>query len=144
MAEPFCMFQESTSMRLALIFAGLTGMSAVALGAITAHMGPDILTPQQQSWIETALKYQTWHALALLGVAALSAAYNSRLFKIAGYLFILGLLLFCGSLYILAATNLMAIGILTPFGGLSFILGWGCLTLAGFRVANLRFANQSP
>jgi len=121
-------------MRLAIFFSGFAGMSAVALSAATSHMGPDMLSIQQISWMETAIKYQTWHAIALLAVSCLSELYENSLLRISGYLFMLGIIIFCGSLYLLIITGNTALGIATPFGGASFILGWGLCAIAGIKI----------
>ena len=81
----------------------------------------------------TAASYQMYHALALIVAARLLARHPIRLFRAACGLFILGIVLFSGSLYAVALTGEPALGIITPFGGLAFLAGWGCLAVGIFR-----------
>ncbi len=106
---------------------------AVAAGAFGAHalkarLGADLLA----IW-ETAARYQTVHALALLAVAVAARAWGGRLPHVAGALFVAGTLLFSGSLYALALSGVRALGAVTPFGGAAFLAGWACLAWAALR-----------
>ncbi|MNW07845.1 hypothetical protein D3C71_2045260 [compost metagenome] len=74
------------------------------------------------------------HALALLGIAALATQVPGRLVTWAGASFAVGILLFSGSLYVLTLTGISKLGIITPFGGLAFLVGWFCLGLAALRL----------
>lgn len=123
-------------MKLAIFFSGLAGLSAVVLGAVTSHLGPDSFSVQQIAWMDTAIKYQIWHGVALLGIACLSEIYDSRLLRIAGFLFIIGIILFSGSLYLLALTGITALGMATPFGGSCFILGWALCCISSFKISS--------
>lgn len=127
-----------------LAAAGFHGTLGVAFGAWSAHGAEAILTPQAVEWVKTGASYQLWHALALLGVAALlgrqSVEYRAvRLVTISGLAFFLGALLFSGSLYLLALSSaLEGAGLhwlvyLTPLGGSLLILGWVLLLVAGIR-----------
>lgn len=118
-----------------LVLAGLNGAAFVALGAYGAHGLGD--APQVQRWFDIALRYHAWHAAALLAVALWSAEGALRWFRHgAAVLFILGTVLFCGSLYRLALTDLPLFTGAAPIGGTSFILGWLMLAVAGlFRRA---------
>jgi uncharacterized membrane protein YgdD (TMEM256/DUF423 family) len=118
--------------RAAAVAAALAGGSAVALGAFGAHalrsaLGADAL----QVW-HSAVDYQFWHALALLGAAFAPA---SRWRSVAVVAFCLGIALFSGSLYALALGAPRLVGAITPFGGLSFILGWVAIGGAFWRTA---------
>ena len=80
------------------------------------------------------MTYQLVHALALFGVALLAAHIPGRLVTWAGISFTVGILLFSGSLYVLTMTGISKLGIITPFGGLAFLLGWFFLGLAAWRL----------
>ncbi|MDZ7923339.1 MAG: DUF423 domain-containing protein [Marinagarivorans sp.] len=115
--------------KVLLIFASLNGALAVMLGAFGAHALKSMLSPQAlQTW-HTAVQYHFVHVLALLAVGVLlklSAVHVAG--KIAGLAFMLGIILFCGSLYWLALGGPKILGPITPLGGLSFIVGWAGLT----------------
>lgn len=82
----------------------------------------------------TGVTYQLVHALALFGVALLAAHIPGRLVTWAGVSFAVGILLFSGSLYLLTTTGIGKLGIITPFGGLAFLVGWFCLGLTAWRL----------
>ena len=115
--------------------AALMGFLAVALGAFGAHGLKQIVPPDALSTFETAVRYQFYHALALLAVAIIFEKFPVGLIRYAGICFIAGVILFSGSLYALTAVlatdavGLQKLGIITPFGGLFFIAGWICLFL---------------
>ncbi len=120
--------------RLFFIVASLSGALGVALGAFGAHGLKARLTPELLDTFETGVRYQMYHAVALFAVAfALSRYAPSSLLNIAGWLFIAGTILFCGSLYLLVISNVRWLGAITPFGGLAFIAGWLCLAVAVWR-----------
>lgn len=114
----------------------VSGALSVALGAFGAHSLKKILSIEALTAFETGIRYQFYHAFALLLIAVLHEKFGNKWMIRAGYCFLTGIILFCGSLYILAALNathtmgLNGIGILTPFGGLFFIAGW-LLTVLG-------------
>lgn len=126
--------QEGRLDRVFLILSGLSGALAVALGAFAAHglrgrLAPDALT----TW-ETGVRYLMYHALALVGVAWTTARRpGMRLPVIAGWLMIAGMVLFSGSLMLLALSGAGWLGAIAPLGGAAFILGWLCLALAAWR-----------
>ena len=113
--------------RVWLILAGLNGAIAVAAGAMAAHVAQDA----GGETIATASRYQMWHALALLAVAWLSTTARYKLANIAGCLYVAGIVLFCGSLYLSVAAGWPDVTIAAPFGGVAFILGWLVLLGAG-------------
>lgn len=82
---------------------------------------------------ETGARYQMYHALGMLLVAALGPRGADRLISAGGWLFVLGTLLFSGSLYLLALTGTPWLGAVTPVGGFAFLAGWLCLVAAGYR-----------
>ena len=118
-------------MRVWLMLAGLNGLMAVALGALGAHAFPG--DPHGAGLVETASRYQLSHALALIGVAWLASRGRSCLTLAVGVAFTLGLVLFCGSLYITALTSWHP-GRLAPFGGGAFMVGWLLLAVRGWRL----------
>ena len=114
-----------------LLLGALSGLLAVAAGAFGAHALRAVLTPDLLAVFETGARYQMYHALALLLVALLSAAApHRRTVAAAGWCFVLGTLLFSGSLYLLALTGIRWWGAVTPVGGVLFLIGWGVLGLA--------------
>lgn len=99
----------------------------VAAGAFGAHGLRPILSEKMMAVFETGVRYHLVHAVAML-IAGLSAHWFShQVFGKAGWCFFVGILIFSGSLYTLALTEIRTLGILTPFGGLAFLIGWGFL-----------------
>lgn len=119
--------------RIFLVFSGLFGLTGVALGAFAAHALRGQLSAEYLAVFQTGVHYQMIHALALLAVALLWPQASGRLLAAAGGLFILGVLLFSGSLYLLTLSGIGALGMITPIGGTAFIGGWLCLILTGWR-----------
>lgn len=117
-----------------LLFAALFGLTGVALGAFAAHALKSRLTADYLAVFQTGVHYQLIHALALFGVALLMSHVTGRLLVAAGSLFVIGVLLFSGSLYLLALTGIGKLGIVTPFGGVAFLGGWLCLMLAAWKM----------
>jgi uncharacterized membrane protein YgdD (TMEM256/DUF423 family) len=119
-----------------LITASLIGALSVALGAFAAHSLRQILPADTVAIFETGVRYQFYHAFALLAVAVLYEKYPGSLLQWAGNCFQIGIILFSGSLYLLTAlkaaetVGVSKIGILTPFGGLFFIAGWILMVIA--------------
>jgi len=103
----------------------LFGAVAVICGAFGAHFLKTKLTPESLQTFETAVRYQFYHAFALLATGILYKEYPGKLLQWSGRFFIAGIILFSGSLYILCAVqSLKWIGAVTPFGGMCFIAGW--------------------
>lgn len=115
-----------------VLLAALLGLTGVALGAFAAHGLRARLSPEHLAVFQTGVLYQLIHALALLGVGALALHWRSWLLGAAGALFVAGILLFSGSLYLLILSSLK-LGLVTPLGGLCLMLGWLCLALAAWR-----------
>lgn len=117
---------HKTSIILGITFAGL----AVVLGAFGAHALKDKLEPSQLQVFETAVKYQMYHAIALLILGFAADKLNLQFATYASYLFIAGIIFFSGSLYLLSCKSILGIehwkflGPITPIGGLCFILAW--------------------
>jgi len=121
-----------------IITASVFGMLAVIAGAFGAHGLKAYLTPQQLEVWHTAVQYQFYHVFALLFLSTFARSKNS-LITASYYFFTFGIILFSGSLYLSCAADIMkwdlptAIFLITPLGGLLFIIGWITLGLAAFR-----------
>lgn len=123
--------------RNALIAAAFAGASAVALGAFGAHALRNVLDDRALSIWRTAVDYQFWHALALLGTTLLARDMPSpRALSVATWAFGIGIVLFCASLYALALGAPHWIGAITPLGGILFIVGWVAFGIAAWRGAS--------
>jgi uncharacterized membrane protein YgdD (TMEM256/DUF423 family) len=110
----------------------LAGLS-VAAGAFGAHALKAILTPEMLTVFETGARYQMYHALALIVVGLSLQNYASQTFRKAGVAFLVGVVLFSGSLYALALSGIRGLGALTPLGGVAFLIGWGLLAWGWWR-----------
>lgn len=113
--------------------AGISGFVTVALGAFGAHGLKDKLSPLQMDIYHTAVLYQMFHTLALLGVSQLLSCWRTPKLLWGGWFFIGGILLFSGSLYLLAVIRYSALGMVTPLGGICFLMGWLCIALAAIK-----------
>lgn len=121
-------------MNIWLLMAAINGFLAVAAGAFGAHGLQDKIDAHHLEIFQTGAHYQMYHALAM-GLAALAmrgGAAGSA--QVAAAFFLLGIVLFSGSLYILALTGIRGFGIVTPFGGAAFLVGWGALAWSATRV----------
>jgi uncharacterized membrane protein YgdD (TMEM256/DUF423 family) len=118
-----------------ITLASLSAMLAVMLGAFGAHALKGRLDDYALGVFGTAVQYHFYHSLALLavGIIALSQP-QTALLKSSGWLFLLGILVFSGSLYLLGITGVRWLGAITPLGGLAFIAGWACLAAAGWKM----------
>ncbi|PIQ48120.1 MAG: hypothetical protein COW03_12020 [Cytophagales bacterium CG12_big_fil_rev_8_21_14_0_65_40_12] len=113
------------SAKTILIIAGVFGVLSVAIGAFGAHgLGATLTTNNRLDTFETAVKYQFYHTLALFLLGILMINMQSNYLNYAAISFILGMVIFSGSLYTLSLTNMTWLGAITPIGGLGFILGW--------------------
>lgn len=120
--------------RLWLLLSAFAGFTGVALGAFAAHGLKNRLTPEYLAVFQTGTHYQLIHALALFGVGLLALHMPGRLVNLAGGAFSVGILLFSGSLYLLTLSGIGKLGIITPFGGVAFLIGWLCLGLAAWKL----------
>lgn len=128
------MMNSLLSSKNILILAALVGFSSVAIGAFAAHALKGLLPSYALMWVDTAVKYQMLHGGALLILAfALKQWPKWRAIQWAAVSFLLGILLFSGSLYIMAATQIKALGMITPIGGFALLVGWLCLLVAAFK-----------
>ncbi len=120
--------------KLFISVAALAGMFAVMLGAFGAHALKNTLDDYAMGVFETAVQYHFYHAFALMAVGILAMSQpDSALLKTSGWLFMLGLIVFSGSLYALSFSGVRWLGAITPIGGLAFIAGWGCLAAASWK-----------
>ena len=110
--------------RTFIVVGAILGAIGVAAGAFGAHAGANSVTPERLKAFETAARYHQIHAIAILAVGLIGAAWPSSRFKLAGYLFLAGIILFSGSLYVLVLTDTGWLGAVTPVGGLALISGW--------------------
>ena len=114
-----------------MLIGALAGFVGVALGAFGAHALRTRLSPDMLTVFETGVRYQMYHALAVIATGLIVARMGGWLIVTAGWLFTAGIVLFSGSLYLLAFTGITMLGAITPIGGVAFLLGWACLALAG-------------
>jgi uncharacterized membrane protein YgdD (TMEM256/DUF423 family) len=121
-------------MNVWLCIAAINGGLAVAAGAFGAHGLQARIDAQALQVFETAARYHMYHALALAIAAFAMRDAAAGAAAAAAWFFLAGILLFSGSLYLLALTGVKALGIVTPFGGLSFLIGWGFLAFAALRL----------
>lgn len=118
-----------------LVAAAANGLMAIAMGAFAAHGLRSVLDADALGWIDTGSRYQMWHALALLGVAMLlvrtQPGRHRRILQAVAWAFLAGIVLFAGSLYLLALTHIQAFAWIAPFGGVALMAGWLGLILLG-------------
>ncbi len=127
---------RASIMRGWIAFAALTGFIAVGLGAMAAHGLKSQLSPERLAWLETGTRYALWHALALLLVAVstrLAGESAGVALQISAWGFGVGIVLFSGGLYVMALADLRAFGVIVPFGGAGFLVGWGALFFEAMR-----------
>ena len=121
-------------MKLFLIIATALGFLGVALGAFGAHALSEKLEPRLLEVFKTGVQYQMYHALAILAVALLIKLYPEAGFSLAGWFFLGGIILFSGSLYVYTLSGVKVFAMITPVGGLSFLIGWIALFWQGMRM----------
>ncbi len=120
--------------KFCLIFGALAGMIAVMLGAFGAHALRARLAPDMLTVYQTAVQYHFWHALALLAIGMLMYHLPaSAPLRWSGALMATGLVLFSGSLYLLAITGVRMLGVITPLGGVAWIIAWALLAWTVMR-----------
>ncbi len=120
-----------------LLLGAISAMIGVGMGAFGAHGLKTMISPELLTVYQTGVTYQMWHALGLIGLALIPRqATNSKLLSWAGWLMFIGILLFSGSLYLLAILNLKWLGMITPIGGICFLTAWLLITI--FAANNIR------
>lgn len=120
--------------RILAVVGALLGALAVGLGAFGAHALREVLEPRALETWSTATTYLGWHAAALLITGVLAVVVRPGLINTAGLLFLAGIVLFCGSLIVLALGGPKWFGAITPFGGVLFIAGWIMTAIACWRM----------
>jgi uncharacterized membrane protein YgdD (TMEM256/DUF423 family) len=125
-------------MRLLLGVSAISGFLAVALGAFGAHGLRGLVADfpdaaKRVEWWQTGASYHLAHALAIGIAALLVERVAGRAPVIAAWAFVAGIVLFSGSLYVMGASGLRALGAVTPLGGLAFLVGWACLAWSAFK-----------
>lgn len=119
--------------RLFFTLGALSGFIGVALGAFAAHGLKSRLSPELLATFEIGVRYQMYHAFALLAVGWAQTRWPGTLLNASGWLFVAGTLIFSGSLYALSLTGEKWLGAIAPVGGLAFLGGWLCLAWAVWK-----------
>ena len=122
-----------------LRLAGIVGVLGIAVGAFGDHALPDLLSDlseselaEREGWLKTGATYHMYHALALLAVAVADHKWN-RAFRVSALAWLLGIVLFSGSLYAMSLTGIRVLGAIVPLGGIAYMLGWGMLLASAGR-----------
>jgi len=113
--------------RFFFVSGAIAAFIAVALGAFGAHSLRTKLTPEMLNIFEVGVRYQMYHALGLIAVAWATTRWPEANLNTAGWAFIIGIVVFSGSLYLLSLTDTRWLGAITPLGGLAFLIGWAIL-----------------
>ncbi|MEM1108976.1 MAG: DUF423 domain-containing protein [Planctomycetota bacterium] len=120
--------------RWMVMAAGLMGFAAIVGGTMAAHYLPwDSLDAKAPEWWETALKLHLGHTPVLLGLGVLAAFRPGRLLTSSAVCFVVGVVIFSGSLYVMSLTGLRILGAITPIGGLGLLAGWALLFFVGLK-----------
>lgn len=122
-------------MKRLILIGAILGFIAVALGAFGAHgLEGRVSEHALDNW-DKAVLYQMFHAAAILVVGILLAQFNEmKIFKWSAWFFLIGVILFSGSLYSYTLTGALAFAMITPFGGVAFLIGWVCLAIGAMRL----------
>ena len=118
----------------------MLGGIAVILGAFGAHglkqrVASGQMTVEQMEWFETGARYQFYHVFGILALGMLALRAGGSLVDAAGWAFVIGIVLFSGSLYVMTFTGMKKLGMITPIGGLAFIFGWFLMAYAAWKNA---------
>ena len=119
--------------KLFILIGCINALIAVMLGAFGAHGLKSRLTEQLLASFQTGTQYHFYHAMGLIAVGLIAAHVSGIGIKISGWLMLAGIILFSGSLYVLAITGIRQLGMITPVGGICFILAWTVLAITVFR-----------
>jgi uncharacterized membrane protein YgdD (TMEM256/DUF423 family) len=123
-------------MRLFVLLGGLSAFLGVALGAFGAHGLKSRVTPEMLTVWQTAVHYHLVHALGLILVGLLCLLIpEAPLLRNAGWMLLTGTVLFSGSLYLMVLSDIRALGMITPLGGIAFLIGWLLLVIAAWQHA---------
>ena len=129
--------------RIFFVIGSLSAFAGVALGAFAAHGLKSRLSVDLLATFEVGVRYQMYHALALLAVAWACTRWPGTAVNTAGWLFVAGTVIFSGSLYALSLTGARWLGAVTPFGGLALLGGWLCLAWAAWKASGAHQARRS-
>lgn len=122
-------------MKIFIILGAINAFLSVALGAFGAHGLEGKLEPKYINIWEKAVKYQMFHSTGLFIVGILLGKFpNSSLLNWSGWLMLIGIILFAGSLYVLAVTQVSVLGAITPLGGVSFLAAWALIVVAAVKL----------
>ncbi len=124
-------------MKLFLTAGAVSGALAVLLGAFGAHLLKNMISTDMLEVYKTGVQYQFYHTFALLFTAILMNFKPTKTLKWSGYLFIAGITIFSGFLYLLAITGIKVLGMIVPIGGLMLIAGWICLFINVLKIKSL-------
>jgi uncharacterized membrane protein YgdD (TMEM256/DUF423 family) len=133
---------RSSAQRFLALGSILAGLG-VAAGAFGAHALKDILDPPMLQVFETATRYVMYHAFGLCIVSWAIDRYPEQRLEKSGWLFLIGILLFSGSLYVVSLAGIRWVGAVTPIGGLAFMTGWLLLAWGVWRDARARSVNRT-
>jgi len=114
--------------------AAIAGFTGVAFGAFGAHGLKDVIAPELMAAYQTGVQYHLMHAVVLLAMSAWLYVRPASWIRRSSLMMLLGTILFSGSLYTMAITGERALGVITPFGGVAWLIGWSFLILAAFRL----------
>jgi uncharacterized membrane protein YgdD (TMEM256/DUF423 family) len=121
--------------RIFFALGALSAFLAVAAGAFGAHALKSRLTADMLAVFDVGVRYQMYHAFALIACAWAATKWPGSLVNASGWLFVAGTIVFSGSLYVLSLSGVRWLGAMTPFGGLAFLAGWICLAVAALKAA---------
>jgi uncharacterized membrane protein YgdD (TMEM256/DUF423 family) len=130
------MMEEAAAGRLWIILGSLSAFVGVAMGAFGAHGLASRLDARMLAVFNTGAQYQMYHALALIGLGLWTSRFPAVSTAIPGWAFVLGTILFSGSLYALAMSGVRILGAITPFGGVSFLVGWLAFAWTAWKAAS--------
>ena len=119
-------------MKLWIALGAICCALGVAIGAFGAHGLKSRISPDMLAVFEIGVRYQMYHALGLFAVAFTATRFSHPCISWAGWLFVVGILIFSGSLYALSLSGIRVLGAITPIGGVCFIAGWICLAWGVF------------
>jgi uncharacterized membrane protein YgdD (TMEM256/DUF423 family) len=119
--------------RLFFVLGALSAFIGVAAGAFGAHGLKSRMSAEMHAVFEVGVRYQMYHAFALIAVAWARTKWPSSLVTIGGWLFVIGTILFSGSLCLLSVSGVVWVGAITPLGGLAFLAGWVCMAWGAMR-----------
>ena len=121
-----------------LIIGAIGAALAVSAGAFGAHILQPIISESVFITYQKAVRYQMYHSIGLIFIALLSSQARTRALNIAGWSFLIGMITFSGSLYLLVFTGFSWLGAITPIGGVAFVIGWISLAFSGFQEKSVK------